>query len=94
MHRKKLLFALTAPCINAKIKADINYSEAVFMNKIRAFAAAAVLLIRRSREEDPDEDNWESNVDGDDDVKKPDETETLEEPLRKTQRSGSYRPRH
>ena len=76
------------------LKLPLSLLIAIIVVVVAIVAAAAVLLIRRSREEDPDEDNWESNVDGDDDVKKPDETETLEEPLRKTQRSGSYRPRH
>lgn len=76
------------------LKLPLGLLIAIIVVVVAIVAAVAVLLIRRSRKEDPDEDNWESNVDGDDDVKKPDETETLEEPLRKTQRSGSYRPRH
>lgn len=76
------------------LKLPLGLLIAIIVVVVAIVAAVAVLLIRRSREEDPDEENWESNVDGDDDVKKPDEPETLEEPLRKTQRSGSYRPRH
>lgn len=76
------------------LKLPLGLLIAIIVVVVAIVAAAAVLMIRRSREEDPDEDNRESNVDGDDDVKKPDETGTLEEPLRKTQRSGSYRPRH